>query len=87
MLKDALRLVKGVPTYYVPPANHGNARRKVFCGDCGSPVLIFNDTRGMCIIAATSLDDPSEFRPEMDFYTESAQLWDVMNRVFPNKGT
>lgn len=55
----------------------------MFCGDCGSPVLIFNDARGVCIIAAASLDDPSEFRPGIDIYTKSAQPWDVMNPALP----
>lgn len=32
---------------------------------------------------AASLDNPSEFRPDIDIYTESAQPWDVMNPAMP----
>jgi len=32
---------------------------------------------------ATSLDDPSIFKPGMDIYTSSAQAWDHMDPALP----
>ena len=33
----------------------------------------------MMVISATSLDDPSIYKPAMDIYTSSAQPWDVIS--------
>jgi hypothetical protein len=33
----------------------------------------------MVVISATSLDDPSIYKPAMDIYTSSAQPWDVIS--------
>jgi hypothetical protein len=35
------------------------------------------------IIQAASLDDPSWYRPTVDFFTASAQPWDPMNPALP----
>jgi len=32
---------------------------------------------------ATSLDDPTIYKPGMDIYTSSAQPWDHMNPALP----
>jgi hypothetical protein len=35
------------------------------------------------MIAAASLDDPSAYRPTLDFFTSHAQPWDPMNPELP----
>jgi hypothetical protein len=35
------------------------------------------------VIQATSLDDPTIFKPGMDIYTSSAQPWDHMDPALP----
>jgi len=37
----------------------------------------------LALITAASLDDPSQFRPAMDFYISSAQPWDHMDPALP----
>jgi hypothetical protein len=35
------------------------------------------------VIVASSLDDPSIFKPAMDIFTSSAQPWDHMDPALP----
>jgi hypothetical protein len=35
------------------------------------------------MITAASLDDPSQYMPQMDIYISSAQSWDHMNPALP----
>jgi hypothetical protein len=37
----------------------------------------------LVVITAGTLDDPSWFRPAMDFYVSSAQPWDHMDPGLP----
>jgi hypothetical protein len=49
---------------------------------CGSS--LFRKTSAvpdLAMIAAGSLDDPSPYKPTLDFFTSSAQPWDHMNPV------
>ena len=64
-------------------AASGNEVQRGFCPSCGSPVLINNVTRALCILPASTLDDPSGFRPEMDIFTSHAQAWDRMDPDLP----
>ena len=61
---------------------------RAFCGDCGSPlysqVPAYPARVGLRI---TSLDDPSEFRSEVDIFVKSAQPWDYMNPAIPKYDT
>nr|AUN36322.1 hypothetical protein [uncultured bacterium] len=56
--------------------------KRAFCGDCGSP-LIAHPVPEVIGIHVASLDDPSEFAPEMHFFTSHAQPWDDMNSDLP----
>ena len=54
------------------------------CPNCGA--RLFGKSSGMPVIIAItagSLDDPSRFKPAIDFYTSSAQPWDHMNPQLP----
>jgi hypothetical protein len=81
-----MRAVKitGDVKYYESPADSGNTFSRGFCPTCGSRV--FGKTSGFpqfVLITAGSLDDPSRFKPNMDFFTASAQPWDHMNPDLP----
>lgn len=69
--------ISGVVTYYQVTAESGNLVRRGFCPTCGSPVFILAelvpDLQGLW---AASLDDPSQFQPQVDVWTGSAQGWD-----------
>ena len=56
--------------------------RRGFCPNCGS--RLFSDppfAADLMVIVASSLDDPSIFKPAMDIFTSSAQPWDHMDAV------
>ena len=55
-----------------------------FCPNCGTTLFgVSTSLPGVIGIRAGSLDDPSWYRPAMDFYTASAQPWDYMNPDLP----
>lgn len=77
--------IRGKVTYYDSKADSGNTARNGFCATCGSRVL--GDTTQMpelTAIMAGTLDDPSELKPMMNIYTESAQPWDSIGTDLPS---
>ena len=76
--------ITGTLKYYDTKGDSGNTVSRGFCPECGARV--FGKSSGMpemAIILAGSLDDPSWYRPAMDFYTSSAQPWDHMDPSLP----
>ena len=80
----AFTVTRGEPTFYRVPGASGQLVSRGFCSACGSPLFAraaaFPD---FVVIKVGSLDDPSEYRPSRDIYTESAQPWDYMNPELP----
>lgn len=76
--KSALTII-GTSTYFSVKAESGNLVSRGFCSQCGSPVFILAelvpDLQG---IWAASLDDPSQFQPQVHVWTDSSQPWDCM---------
>ena len=71
--------VQGEPRYYKTVGNAGRAVERGFCAVCGSPVMSRPERRpDMLALSATSLDDPSLYKPAMDVFTDSAWHWDAM---------
>ena len=70
---------KGTPRYYKTIGESGKAIERGFCVNCGSPVAVklerFPDLIG---VQAASLDDPSQYKPGLELFTESAQAWDLL---------
>ena len=80
---EALKITGDIK-YYDSRADSGHTFSRGFCLNCGA--RLFGKSSGMpAIIAITagSLDDPSRFKPAIDFYTSSAQPWDHMNPQLP----
>ena len=76
--------ITGEVTYYESRSDSGNTFSRGFCPTCGGRV--FGKSSGFpqfMLITAGSLDDPSRFKPSMDFFTASAQPWDHMNPDLP----
>ena len=62
----------------------GNEKIHMFCGTCGTPVyLTFAAMPEPIAIHAGSLDDPSQFRPQMVTYGIRGHEWDTMNPSLP----
>jgi hypothetical protein len=83
---SAFRLTKGQLRYHFTPSLAGGMHRRGFCPDCGSRITgAESDQRPGEFIGVTagSLDDPTRFHPQMDFFVEDAQPWDLMDPAIP----
>lgn len=59
-------------------------KTRAFCPTCGSPLYItFARNPEAIAIHATSLDDPSRFKPQMVTYTSSGYAWDYLDPALP----
>ncbi len=76
--------VSGEVSFFDKPADSGNVVSRGFCPTCGSAVYSRNTGMpGMAFIRASSLDDPTVFRPQLVVYTKRAAPWDVMDASLP----
>jgi hypothetical protein len=74
------RLLRGEPRYHEITAVSGNLARRGFCDKCGSPLFASSSARPDVMgIRAGSLDDPSWFRAAREYWTRSAQPWDILS--------
>jgi hypothetical protein len=75
--------ITGEVKYYDVVGSSGHIISRGFCPNCGSRLFGKPAIPELMGIMAGSLDAPSEFQPEMDFYVASAQPWDFMNPELP----
>ena len=58
----------------------GNEKVHAFCPTCGTPVyLTFVAMPDLIAVHATSLDDPSQFNPQMVTYSIRGHAWDTID--------
>jgi hypothetical protein len=58
----------------------GNEKIHAFCPTCGTPVyLTFAAMPDLIVIAATSLDDPGQFNPQVVTYAMRGLVWDRLD--------
>lgn len=58
----------------------GESVYRGFCANCGSRLFFRGDKlEGLKLVSASSLDDPSQFKPQMHIWTQDAQHWDCMD--------
>lgn len=59
--------------------DEGTVKSRAFCPTCGTPVyLTFKAMPDIFILRPGTLDDPSVYQPQMVFWTETAQPWDLI---------
>lgn len=83
---SAFRLTKGQLRHHFTESMAGGRHKRGFCDQCGSRITGGeSEERPMGFIGLTagSLDDPSWFRPQMDFFVSDAQPWDLMDPAIP----
>src|SRR5689334_4926132 len=62
----------------------GNDKIHAFCPNCGTPAyLTFAAMPELFTIHATSLDDPSQFRPQAVTYGIRGHAWDTTDPALP----
>ena len=82
---SSLKLLKGEAKYHCVPAQSGNIARRGFCPDCGTPLFAGSSAKTEFLgIKASSLDDPSWFKPEANVWTCSVQPWDFLDPNVPS---
>lgn len=82
--RDADFSVTGELRFFEKQADSGNSVRRGFCPTCGSAVYSTNSGMpGMSFVRASSLDDPSNFSPQMVVYTSRAPTWAPIHDALP----
>lgn len=76
--------ISGEVKFFDVQGDSGNIMSRGFCPTCGTRVVgKSSGMQALTVILAGTLDDPSDFKPAIDFYTASAQPWDHMNPALP----
>lgn len=75
--REAIR-VSGNLSRFVHPGSSGQMVTRLFCGQCGSPVLTDTpeaERNGTIFFKAGTLDETADLEPTVHFWTSSAQRW------------
>jgi len=78
----AFKITKGSPKYYDTPSEMVGENQRGFCPECGSRLFGGKTEQGQGI-AASSLDDPSLYKPQFEIWASDAQPWDHMDPKLP----
>ncbi|MEJ6703638.1 MAG: GFA family protein [Pseudomonadales bacterium] len=82
--KDGFQM-SGEYKFYTKYGDNGGEINRGFCPSCGSrAVSTLGALPDLYLVYASSLDDPSWFKPAMNIYTASALPWDCMDPNVPN---
>jgi len=76
------KITKGSPHYYDTKSEMGGHNKRGFCPDCGSRLFGGASDKGQGV-TASSLDDPSLFKPQMHMWVSDAEPWDHINPGLP----
>jgi hypothetical protein len=74
----AFKITKGTPRYYSTASEMVGHNKRGFCAACGSRLFGGTTEEGQGILAS-SLDDPSLFKPQMHIWASDAQPWDPID--------
>jgi hypothetical protein len=67
----------GEATHWDIVSDSGNVKTRAFCPNCGSPVyLTFSAAPDLFTVHAGSLDDPSQYKPQLVTYSVRGYAWD-----------
>ncbi len=76
--------VTGIVTETLRTADSGEQKLKGFCASCGSPLynkpLSKPDMLGVYV---GTLDDPSDFKPELVMFASRGHAWDHLDPALP----
>lgn len=87
LVPSSALIITGNYKEYASIAASGHAVYRAFCPECGTSLFgrnsAFTELRP---VSASTLDDPSIFRPQKDIWVDDAQPWDYMNPDLPKFG-
>jgi hypothetical protein len=78
---------KGNPSKFTRLGDYGNEVIHRFCNDCGTTLCIEVPVANIFSVAASTLNSPHTFSPDMAIYTASAPLWAVFPENIPKYDT
>jgi hypothetical protein len=81
--KAALSITKGAPRTYWSLGDNGAKVGRSFCETCGSPVFSEPASAEIAVVKVGSLDDPSQFTPQVHIWTSAAQPWHHIDASVP----
>ena len=69
--------ISGVPkSHRTTGTENGNLRDRLFCGDCGTPILtVLHERPDLIIVKAGTLDETSGIEPDVEIWSRRAQNW------------
>jgi hypothetical protein len=80
----AFRVTKGTIKHFGTPSLGGGLNQRGFCATCGSRLTGGESIeKGIIGLFASSLDDPSWFRPSLELFVADAQPWDPLDPSLP----
>jgi hypothetical protein len=77
-------VVQGTPRLYWTEAESGQRVAREFCEVCGTPLFTFTKKNpDRLALKVGSLDDPSDFKPQVAIWVSSAQPWHELDLGLP----
>jgi hypothetical protein len=82
--RNDLVVVKGTLKTYWTEAESGRRVAREFCAICGTPLFAYTAKKpGRLALKVGSLDDPSDFKPQLAIWMSSAQPWHTLDISLP----
>jgi hypothetical protein len=77
-------VLNGRVAEYALTSAAGNTVTRVFCPNCGSPILGRNTAmEGFVTVSLGTLDDSSAIKPDVVVFARNRKPWDVMDDTLP----
>lgn len=80
---EAALAVSGETREFTVTGDSGNPVTRVFCPNCGSPIMSKGARPGVVMLKAGTLDDPEQFKPMASIYVSRAPSWDPPRNGLP----
>lgn len=80
--RDSVRFVEGAPKRYDQPGGSGANVGRVFCPDCGTP-LLSDIGAPFLAVKLGGLDGSADLKPGVRIWTNSAPPWHVIDPATP----
>jgi hypothetical protein len=78
--RDKLSVTMGKPKAYWTEAESGRRVAREFCERCGTPVFAYTAKKpDRVALKVGTLDDPSDFKPQLAIWMASAQPWHTLD--------